>query len=267
VQEIDVVVVSYRTEMEVARLTSDLKQSTFNPYTLHVFDNTGNPKTLTIAWNDLAAQGIGEYIAFFNPDIVICPEWDKMLIDALARHKHLGAILPISMGSERPVQCFGRTIHGNWGDPPTQKDMGEIKAAIAGDDGIYVYCETDPCAYFAVLMKREIFVRLKGFDERFTLYAQDHDMQDRIRGLGMQTGALVSAPFWHGGSLSTKRAVENGDIHLQEEYVRIGKVLEPLRQGSLKRWHDLSDLERAEIRRNPRYNRIAGAKKGEGSHA
>lgn len=254
---IDVVVVSYRSDEEVRTLTADLSESTVNPYTLHVFDNTGNPKTLTIAWNDLAAKGCGEYVAFFNPDIVICPEWDSMLLGAMGRRPDLGAVLPVSMGSVRPVQCHGRIVPGNWGDPPTLKDMGEIKAAIAGDDGVYIYCATDPCAFFAVMMRRTIFERLKGFDERFTLYAQDHDMQDRIRGIGLQTGALVSAPFWHGGSLSTKRACENGEIHIQEEYVRIGQVLGPLRDGSLKRWHELSDVERSDVRGNPRYNRIA----------
>jgi hypothetical protein len=135
--------------------------------------------------------------------------------------------------------------------------MSEIAGALAGDDGIYVYPPTDLAPFFAVLIRRETFAILKGFDERFTLYGQDHDMQERMRGMGLQTGALLSAPFWHGGSLSTKRACQHGEIHLQEEYVRIGQVLGPLREGALKRWHELSEFERAAVRLDRRFNRIA----------
>ncbi len=258
---VDVVVVSYRTEQEVKRLTEDLKTSTTFPYTLHLFNNDGNPKTLTIAWNDLAAQGSGDYIAFFNPDIVICPGWDKLLISTMENRPDLGAILPTPIGSERPVVSFGRTIPGDWPDPPTQKDMAQIKNALGESDDVYTYCATDPCAYYAVVMRRSTFESLRGFDERFTLYGQDHDMQDRLRVAGLHSGTQLSVPFWHGGSLSTKRACEKGEIHLHEEYVRIGQVMKPLRDGSLKRWHELSDSERAWVRAQPRYNRIAGSTK------
>ena len=133
--------------------------------------------------------------------------------------------------------------------------MGAREKA-AGTPILYDY--GPECApFFSVALRRSDFLELKGFDERLRFYGQDHDLQDRLRALGKKILRVVTCPFYHMDSVSTKRAIQNGDIDIMEEYRHIGRVLAPLRAGQLRRWHLLSQEERLAVRSDPQY-RMSG---------
>lgn len=251
---IDVVVVGYRPGPETTRLLSFIPSLTKSPHTLHYADNTGNPKSLSAAWNDLAAQGSEPFIAFLNPDAFPCPGWDIKMSCILRKHAHVGAVVPKAVGAP------SATIAGKefpLSNPATPEELGAIADSLDGD---MLYDYGSECApFFSVMLRRQDFEDLRGFDERLRFYGQDHDLQDRLRANGMKIVQGAGCPFTHANSASTKAAIHHGDIDIMEEYRHIGRTLVPIRTGAIPRWHDLGDAERAAVRSDPRF-RMSGPK-------
>jgi hypothetical protein len=245
---VDVVVVGYRPGPETTRLLSFLPQLTRLPHKLHYCDNTGNPKSLSAAWNDLAAQGSAPFIAFLNSDAFPCPGWDLRMSSILQRHVRVGAVVPKAVGVPS-ARVSGREFPVS--DPATPEQLEAIANAL---DGNLLYDYGHECApFYSVMVRRLDFDALLGFDERLRFYGQDHDLQDRLRAKGMKIVQAAGCPFTHGNSAATKAAIQHGDIDIMEEYTHIGRILGPLRSGHIRRWHTLSDKERRAVRADPAY--------------
>lgn len=253
---IDIVVVGYRPGPETDRLLADVRDLTTGPSQLHYVDNTGNPRTLSAAWNDLARVGTHPFIAFLNSDAVPCPGWNRLLTEVLVSHPDAGVAIPMAVGKNPTYLERAFTV----GQPPDRRDMIMMadwaREKAAGTPILYDY--GSECApFFSVALRRSEFEELKGFDERLRFYGQDHDLQDRLRAMGKKILRVVTCPFYHADSVATKKAIEKGDIDIMEEYRHIGRILAPLRTGTMPRWHLLSDQERAAVRNDPKY-RMSG---------
>lgn len=249
---VDIVIVGFRPGLETERLLEDIPATTWSPFRVYYFDNTGNPKSLSEAWNDLAFAGSAPYIAVLNSDVIPSPGWDVRMMQALG-HEDIGAVMPHAIGCPNVVY-LGKSITTSV--PPTREDM-ERAASIAVDESngkpIMMDFGGEHGPFYAVMLRRADFASLKGFDERLRFYAQDHDFQDRLRSRGMKNVRLENCPFFHGDSVSTKKAIEEGDIDIMEEYRTIGRHYGPIKAGAVPRWDALSDEERASIRRDPAY--------------
>ena len=248
---LDVVLVGFRPGEETDRALSDVRELSELGISLHYFDNTGNPKNLSMAWNDLAMEGRARYIAFLNSDLILSPGWDAKLVMVLDQRPDVGAAIPFAVASG-PV-----TYHGNAftiGSPPSREDMASLAlhAQEIEEPEIYDY-GTEGAPFFAVMVRRSDFESLRGFDERFRFYAQDHEFQERLRSRGQKTVRVSDCPAWHGGSIATKRASEFNDMSPHDEYVFFGEVLSRVRRGDVPRWHDLDDPARVAVRADRRY--------------
>lgn len=251
---VDVVVVGYRPGDETARLLREIPVLTKRPHKLHYFDNTGNPKNLSAAWNDLGRAGSAPFIAFLNPDIAISPEWDERMASCLESHPEAGAVLPSGVGGNGVFRLLNKAVYpGRYGCPPSPEDMRALGAWAAQQSGLYAFSATDPAPFWAVMMRRCDWESLKGFDERLRFYGQDHDMQHRLRKRGLSTVMTFSCAVYNFGSLPTKRAMQFGDVNVNEEYHANGRVLPLLQDGRLAHWDTLTDGQRASVRGDPRY--------------
>lgn len=256
---IDVVVVAYRSEEDLPELQDDLTLMSRHPILLHLFDNTGNPKTLTIAWNDLARGGSAPYLAFLNTDIRISPGWDERLVDALEANAAAGVVLANPIGHDWPVQS------GMGAEPfpresvcptPPREAMSRISEAADADPGFYSFGACN-AAFYAVLMKRSMFEELKGFDERFRFYGQDHDFQRRVLArYGKYPVRVNRSVVWHRVSGSTMKAQERGEVDFNDELRHLGVVTDGTITGTLAPWDRLTDGERAAVRLDPVYGRM-----------
>lgn len=250
-ETLDIVIVGFRPGPETERLLGDLPVTTKSSYELHYFDNTGNPKSLSQAWNDLAFAGSAPYIAILNSDVIPSPAWDLRMIEALD-DETIGSVMPGA------IPCVGKYLGVDVGFhmPPTREDMRHASDIAveksAGKPLIYDYGK-EQGAYYSVMLRRADFELLKGFDERLRFYAQDHDFQDRLRMRGMKNIRLDSCPFFHGDSVATKKAIANGDIDIMAEYKTIGLIYYPIRDGQTPRWDALSDDDRKGVRADPIY--------------
>lgn len=238
-KELDVIVVGYRSEAYLPRLISDLKELTAYEHQLHYFDNTGNPKTLSAAWNELAAKGDARFLAILNPDIALCPQWDERLIECLYTDSSVG------LATADPTP-FSLT-------PPSREVMERlgIERRTRKDVG------TNPVQFFLAFMERWAWEELKGVDERMRFYMQDIDLIVRMsERLGRKAVRVFSCPVWHYGSASTHEARDRKEIDSQRECDFGSWVFNEVRHGKMKEWDRLNEEELAEIRKDERYCRI-----------
>lgn len=255
---LDIVVVAYRSEADLPDLLEGVKTITALRHELYLFDNIGNPKTLTIAWNDLARQGSSDYIAFLNTDIRLSPSWDLRAVEGLCRHD-TGAVIGNPVGHDWSNVAFADgKVHP---DPPLApapnvEAMSSIVKKWRGrlDDVTYRGCNAP---FFAAVIRRDMWEALLGFDERFRFYGQDHDFQRRMSGrFGKHTVRIASCAIWHRGAGSTRQALLNGDVNFAAEMAHCGKLFAQRASGEAKPWDHLSDEERAAVRLDPVYSKM-----------
>lgn len=252
--------VAYRSEADLPDLLSGIKAMTRSEYALHLYDNVGNSKTLTIAWNDLAAKGSAEYVAFLNTDIRVSPEWDARLISGLGVHPDAGVVLPNAIGHDWPKLVDPSKpayTHPALAPAPTQdvmRKLSETHASMAND---YNFAGSCNAAFYAVLMRRETFLQLKGFDERFRFYGQDHDFQRRLlHRLSLYTMVIACSPVWHRCGGSVQKAVQRGEVDFNAEMQHCSAMAVALHNKTQVEWDLLTDAQRVQVRSSPVYSKM-----------
>lgn len=258
-ETLDVVTVAYRSGDDLVAMRRDIPAMTKTPHSFRVFDNTGNPKTLTIAWNDLALEGKADYIAFLNTDIRLSPGWDARLIEALETSPiPAGAVLPRPVGHDWPclLDASRPAFPAHETAPaPGPEEMTTLAQRSQGEKGIYVFAgEGDRASFYAILVRRKDWMDLAGFDERFRLYGQDHDFQRRLEErLSARTIRANGCPVWHRCGGSSREAAKRGELDFSAEMRHHGHVKGALKEGALRDWDRLSPDERRAIRMDPAY--------------
>lgn len=236
---LDIFVVTYRSEAYVKTLKEDLRTLSTLPHFLHMIDNTGNPKTLTGAWNDLWMGGQEEFSCFLNPDIRLCPGWDDRLVSCLKTHPDIA----IAMGN--------RYFPSDRPEGPSQELVSRLALESPPN---FKYLGEHLEGFYAVVIRRAALVALRGFDERFRFYFQDSDFQLRcLKRLGLHTVQVEHCPIWHFGWGSTREAEARGEIDRAEESRHAERTKAVV---ALKEWQDLTDAERAAVRLDPVYGKI-----------
>lgn len=258
--EIDVVIVAYRSEADLPSVLNGLETMSAYPHHLHLFDNAGNKKTLTIAWNDLAAEGNADYIMFLNTDIRLSTDWDARLIEGFERHADAGVILPRPIGHDwvKLVNPSEAVFEDPAIAPPPTADAMKVLAEASKDRrDDYSFGGACNAAFYAVMIRRSTWNSLRGFDERFRFYGQDHNFQRRILSRFGKYSIVVScAPVWHRCGGSVRKAAENGEVDFNSEMHHCGETMGAIASGKLQEWDILEDRERLGVRMDARYNRM-----------
>lgn len=239
--DLDIFVIGYRSEAQLPRLFLDLGATCRTKYNLTLLDNTGNPRTLTRAWNDLWQQTRSQYVAILNPDVCLSPGWDEKLLLCL---------------QERPdvaVALCNRYFGIGGGIP----DAGFMSAAAAKAVKSYTDLGEHLEGFYAFMARRSALERLKGFDERFRFYYSDSDLQLRaMRFLGMKTTQVNHALVAHIGAVSTHDADRRGELDRVKELEYAAAIKRRVESKELKLWHELSDDEILEVRQDPVYSKL-----------
>lgn len=241
-QKLDIVLVGFRSEKLLPRLLQDVKTFTSLPHKVHYFDNTGNPRTLSALWNDLAAAGSGEYIAIMNPDIALSPSWDDRLVRALKANREIGIVTPDPIGSS-PTDA----------PMPSAETMKDIAKERAKNKEV----TTEQVQFYLPIIPRKTWETLKGLDERMRFYMSDSDLIYRMKErLGLLAGRVHSCPVWHRGSGSTRDAIKRGELDQKLEHDMASAVWNEVRSGRMLEWDRMTDAARKEIRNHPKYGRM-----------
>jgi GT2 family glycosyltransferase len=150
--------------------------------------------------NRLARRARAPLLALLNPDAIAAPDWLARLLDAARAHPD--------------VAMFGST-QLDAGDPARFDGIGDIYFApglpLRGGHGRPVralpllFASFAPCAA-AALYRRDGFLALGGFDERYFCYCEDVDLAFRWRLAGGRALQVGDAMVRHAGSVSARAA-------------------------------------------------------------
>ena len=173
-----------------------------------------------------AANNIGvakcpdvEFIALLNPDAFPEPQWLAALLQAAERSPDVACFASRLLNEANDAVLDGAgdyvTVAGK---PGRRGHGGKAKGQYLDEEEVF-----SPCAA-AALYRRDVFMAVGGFDERFFCYVEDVDLAFRMRLAGHGCLYVPSAVARHVGSASSGRrsafAVYHGQRNLVFNYVK-----------------------------------------------
>jgi GT2 family glycosyltransferase len=216
--ELSVIVVVYESGPTLAECLAAVRAQTFAGYEIVLVDNASSDRVaqaaaqadpairlienaqnlgFAAAVNQGAKAAKGRWLVLLNPDAYAEPDWLARLAEAA--------------GANPGVRCF--TSRQLMAEDPTRLDgLGDVMS-LAGYPFRGGYTHPNPgelapgwvfsACGGAMMVERELFLRLGGFDERLFCYCEDVDLGYRLRLIGEPTLLVPDAVVRHVGSAST----------------------------------------------------------------
>jgi O-antigen biosynthesis protein len=131
--------------------------------------------------NHAARRAKGRYIYLLNNDTELQPRAIDSMVDLLEAHPEVGMVgskLIFPDGRLQEAGCILWTDASGWnygrGDDPSRPEYNYVR-------------DVDYCSGASIMVRRELFKSLGGFDEKFApAYYEDTDLAFRIRQKGMR---------------------------------------------------------------------------------
>ena len=215
---VSVIVVVYESGPTLPECLAAVRAQTFGSYELILVDNASSDRSaqaaaaadpgvrlienagnlgFAAAVNQAARAATGHWLALLNPDAFADADWLARLVAAA--------------DANPAVQCF--TSRQLMADDPTILDgLGDVMS-LAGYPFRGGYTHRDPGVVApgwvfsacggAMMIARQLFLDLGGFDERLFCYCEDVDLGYRLRLIGEPTLLVPDAVVRHVGSAST----------------------------------------------------------------
>lgn len=149
------------------------------------------------AGNQGARLARGRWFVLLNPDAYAEPDWLEKLIEAAARYPKVRSFTSRQVMTEKPGYLDGL------GDVMSICGIPYRGGYMAPDPGDTPEGEVfSPCGA-AMMIDRELFLDLGGFDEFFFCYSEDVDLGYRLQLADEPTLLVPSATIGHVGSASS----------------------------------------------------------------
>jgi GT2 family glycosyltransferase len=145
---------------------------------VRVIEN-GENRGFVDACNQGAEAARGRLLLFLNNDTVVLPGWLTSLVETVERDVRAGAVGSLFLYPDGRIQEAGSVI---WSNGKTFK-YGRLRTP---EDRRFTFArEVDYCSGASLLIRRELFERLGGFDRRYApAYYEDTDLCMGVRSLG-----------------------------------------------------------------------------------
>ncbi len=215
---VSVVVVVYESGPTLAQCLAAVRAQIFHDYEVLLIDNASSDRTaqaaakadpsirlienaenlgFAAAVNQGARAARGRWLALLNPDAFAEPEWLERLAAAALANPEVHSFTSRQLMAEDPTRLDG---------------LGDVMA-LAGFPFRGGYTHPNPGALEpgwvfsgcggAMMIARDLFLKLGGFDERLFCYCEDVDLGYRLRLVGEPTLLVPDAVVRHVGSAST----------------------------------------------------------------
>lgn len=164
------------------------------------------------AVNRVAQRTSTPWLAAANADVELTEGALAALVAAGRAHPEAGAVAPRLVGADGEVQ---HSVHPFPTLPLTLAfNLGLAQAIPALGDRLTIEGRWDPTRARMVdwalgaflLVHREAWAQVQGFDERQWMYAEDLDLAWRLREAGWRTWYEPSAAVRHAGAAATRQA-------------------------------------------------------------
>lgn len=179
---LDIIMLNYKATKQMARSIAGIKKYTTSPYRLTVIDNASGDygvdwlrivggmekvfnkenKLFTRAYQDFLREkikDIGEYFVIINNDIIVSEGWEIPLLKIMKENERCGIAAPVLLGMNGQVQNAGGApdFCSHFTNPEKLKEC---------------WWTTFAC----VMIRKDAFLKVNGFDEQFLFYCSDSDL-------------------------------------------------------------------------------------------
>ena len=174
---------------------------------------------LSPAWNQGARETAAPYLLFLNPDAEISSGTLADYVRVAGEHRRAGIVGPMIRNPDGTVYASGRrfpsvvdaTFHAMI-SPFTRNNPFTRRYEMDGWDRT-TEREVDWVSGACMLMPREAFDAVGGFDEAFPLYAEELDIATRLRDAGRTVLFTPEVEFLHEIGVSTGRSRRMALMH------------------------------------------------------
>jgi hypothetical protein len=211
--ELSIIIVDYNaSDLIIECIKSILKNIIHTKYEIIVVDNDSgenhladyeklgkNIRTLRLKNNKGFGSGNnagakianGEYMFLLNPDTLIVDDSIEKMLSFIKSHNNIGALTCLLYNRDGKLQ---------------KGFFGKFQTLFGLTFRHYNYQKVDPSKGFfytdivtgaAFLIKKELFERVGGFDEKIFMYLEDDDLCRRIIKLGYKNAVLNTAKIIH----------------------------------------------------------------------
>jgi GT2 family glycosyltransferase len=209
--DVSVIIVTYNSASSVADCLKSVEEQQNVDREILLIDNASSDQTVSIvrtspakpilienrenvgfgrACNQGFAASKGRYIYLLNPDAqLIGPNALATLCQTLSEHKTWG------MAGSRVV-----SVTGEWKRPATTyPDESHVRKDFSGLPGKIAWV-----VGASMIVRREVYSELGGFDPEFFLYSEETDFCLRLRKRGHEIGLVEDAAVRHMGGASER---------------------------------------------------------------
>jgi N-acetylglucosaminyl-diphospho-decaprenol L-rhamnosyltransferase len=206
----------------------------------------------------VAATG-ARWVLLLNPDAWPIEDGIERLLEFAESRPGLGAAGPLLFHPDGQPQRS--TIRPPLAPAPLAL-WAAFPAAVTGAYGVWRRAATvvrghrvRPAEFLqgaALLVRRDAFEQVGGFDESFFMYGEDADLCMRLRGAGWDVALCQTANFVHVGGGSTRSDSERMRLELLRSWLRLIAKLKGLGQAERARqWLLLTLRVRSAVSRGP----------------
>jgi GT2 family glycosyltransferase len=133
------------------------------------------------ACNQGAARARGRFLVFLNNDTFVLPGWLDALVETIEANERVGAVGSMFLYPDGRIQEAGAILWSNG-------EAFHYGCGRSPEDRRFAFArEVDYCSGASLLVRKDLFDRLGGFDRRYApAYYEDGDLCMGVRSLGFE---------------------------------------------------------------------------------
>jgi GT2 family glycosyltransferase len=226
---VSIVIVNYNTTDDIKKCIESIKACTITiGYEIIVADNCSHDRSIEKIKNEFtgiklflldknygfgagcnygASKSKGKYFLFLNPDTIIENDTIDKMFYFLENNKNIGVCSVLMENKSDNIPYFYNSF------PDLTWEFMEMTGFLhnkrirklyndANENHSSESMEIDWAIGACLMIRREVFDLVKGFDEQFFLYYEDTDLQRRIRNEGYKVMLLNKLKIKHEGKSS-----------------------------------------------------------------
>ncbi|MDD5625873.1 MAG: glycosyltransferase family 2 protein [Patescibacteria group bacterium] len=163
--------------------------------------------------NQAAEIATGDILFFLNPDTLIQENIFQKIINAFEQDSKIGIVAPQLVLPDNSLQP--------WAYGKEEGIMGIIKNKFKNNLSAHqlanLSAEFDWVSGAALAIRRDIFEKINGFDEKFFMYFEDKDLCLRVKKLDYKIAVLPDAKIIHFGGKSSGGDKQRKKLYYQSQ--------------------------------------------------
>lgn len=218
--DVSIIIVKYKCDEYLIKCVESIKKHTHDiEFEIIIIDNDKENIGLARAWNKGAKKAKGKYLLFLNPDTILLNNSIKILADFLDKNNNVGIVGPKLFNSEKKDRqlSFCRLpnfIYSLFAFSPLKSLFPNNffwKKYIYFNENLSNPLEVEVVSGAVMMIKKNVFEEVGGFDEKLFLYFEENDLSWRLKIIGFINYYIPQAEIIHFGGKSS-------DINITNKY-------------------------------------------------